>query len=500
MGIHPRDKRRWFAANFGRQYFHSAPLHSPMVQIGLLVPILLVAVVCLLAVFQDHWSAGGIVLAAGPVLDIKALRQKKVDLTNEASTILKSAETSGFTEDLKQKYAAVKQNLQANNELLAAAEEQLEREREIETLATQAANPGGQRTEVAAPGSDNDPKGGFRDHRDFLRAIMDAGSGRRLDPRLIRFRATQGSDEQQVGSDPYGGFLVPSGIAPGVMMVRPEEITFASTPIPMDVPSLYINARVDKNHSSSVSGGLTVARKPETVDATASRMQFEQIHMVAHDLFGLAYASESLLQDSPQSFIAILQAGFQDEFAGNRINEIVNGTGAGEFLGFMNTPALITVSMEGSQSADTILKENIDKMIARCWRYMRAIWLANHTTIPQLRGLYQLVGTTGGAPVPYFNDGGNNGGPQTLCSRPIYFTEYCPALGDKCDINLIVASEFLEGTYQPMQQAESIHVRFVAHERTFKFWLRNDGRPWWTSALTPKNGNTLSPFVTLQAR
>jgi len=55
--------------------------------------------------------------------------------------------------------------------------------------------------------------------------------------------------------------------------------------------------------------------------------------------------------------------------------------------------------------------------------------------------------------------------------------------------------------YYQRQSAESVHVRFVNHERTFKFWLRNAGAPWWRSALTPnKSSVTLSPFVTLAAR
>jgi hypothetical protein len=55
--------------------------------------------------------------------------------------------------------------------------------------------------------------------------------------------------------------------------------------------------------------------------------------------------------------------------------------------------------------------------------------------------------------------------------------------------------------YQPLQSAESLHVRFEYNERTFRFTMRNDGRCWWRSAITPKKSSTtLSPFVTLAAR
>jgi HK97 family phage major capsid protein len=265
----------------------------------------------------------------------------------------------------------------------------------------------------------------------------------------------------------------------------------------MMAPTVTFNARVDKNHSTSVSGGLTVARREETVDGASSRMKFEQVILTANEEFGLAFASERIIADSPQSFVAILNAGFRDEYVAAAMKERISGTGTGERLGFLNAGCKISVSKETGQAAATIKKENIDKMEARCWRYNRAVWLANHNTRPQLKSLVQVVGTGGNA-VPYFV--GANGGPETLSGRPIFFSEFAKTVGTEGDLILIVPSEYLEGTYESEQYAESIHVRFAAAERAFRFYRRNDGRPWWASALAPKNGDSLSPVVTLATR
>ena len=52
-----------------------------------------------------------------------------------------------------------------------------------------------------------------------------------------------------------------------------------------------------------------------------------------------------------------------------------------------------------------------------------------------------------------------------------------------------------------VQQATSMHVRFLTDEMTFRWIYRTDGQPIWHTALTPFNGpNSLSPFIALQSR
>ena len=84
--------------------------------------------------------------------------------------------------------------------------------------------------------------------------------------------------------------------------------------------------------------------------------------------------------------------------------------------------------------------------------------------------------------------------------KPIFFIEDCSALGDKGDIICGNWSQYLEGFRGGMDFAESMHVRFEYNERAFRVVTRNDGAPWWRTALTPKKGNTRSPFVTLAER
>jgi len=344
----------------------------------------------------------------------------------------------------------------------------------------------------------DDPKKGFRTPREFFACVMRAQGGR-LDERL-RPLATAGSDEAGTYSDPYGGFLVPTGFLPNLLTkgVEGDPTAGRTMAVPMATPKVTIPARTDTTHASSVSGGLMVYRRAETQAVTASRLTVEQVELSAVPLMGLSYATEELMTDSAISFVALLQAGFQTEFASKIFYEKIHGTGAGQFEGVLNCPAKIEASAETGQTADTITFSNIVEMRSRCWGYGNAIWLYNHDCLPTLSTMYIPIGTSG---VPAWQSSAREGEPDLLWGRPAFATEYCSAKGDAGDIILADWSQFLEGTYQPLESAESIHVRFEYNERTFRFLMRNDGRSWWRSALTPKKSTvTLSPFVTLAAR
>ena len=346
-----------------------------------------------------------------------------------------------------------------------------------------------------------DPSLGYSRPGVFLQEVMNAEKKGQLSPQL-KFLAAAGSDEHSTLSNVHGGFLIPEAFRPEVLSVSVESDPTASrvTQVPMSSDVVNIPARTDKNHSSSVSGGLSVARSTETQAPDPSRLALENVKLEATALTGLSYASEQLLERSAVSFIAILESGFSDEFTSKMFDEKINGTGAGAPVGILNSDATITVAKEGSQTADTITGQNLIDMRHRQWRYGNSIWLANHDVYPSLVTAHVAMTNDD---IPLFVPGNGVDVPDTILGRPVFFTEYANTLGDKGDIMNCDWSQYLWGTLGggSIQSAESMHVRFANHERTFKFYTYNTGSPWWKSAMTPKNSSTtLSPFVTLAAR
>lgn len=443
---------------------------------------------------------------------LERLRKRRAALTKANRDLLDKADGDGDRELTEEEEATFGVN-QAELETLAGKVEREEQLAELEKTAAAAYIPENQpgdqlRIENKGPAWKTDPKCGFKTPREFMLCVMQASrDGRTEDERLLFLRADEGlkrlaavgSDEAGTYSDPYGGFLVPGGFSPSLLQIRTEADPLGGrvTQIPMTAPSIKIPARVDKDHSSSVSGGFRVYRTSETQTVTASRAAFEMVTLDANPLMGISYATEQLLTDSPISFAALIEAGFRSEFASKLMDERINGTGVGQFTGLLNAGCKLEVSRQAGQAADTIVWENVRDMRARCWGYGSAVWLYCQDALPTLMSMYMQIGAAG---VAMWQTSAREGEPDTILGRPAFATEYCKTVGDAGDLILTTPSEYLEGTYQQIEGAESVHVRFLYNERTFRFVMRNDGGPWWRTALTPKNGSTLSPIVTLEAR
>lgn len=349
---------------------------------------------------------------------------------------------------------------------------------------------------------DADPNRGYGPApRAFFADVQAAGQTGRVSERLkpLQVRAAAGSDENSGNEGQFGAFLVPRGFSPNLQAVGAEDPTAAlTTKIEMTVPVTDVPALTDKDHTTSVAGGLTASRRRQTTQPAGTRAQGENVTLNANTLWSLVYGTNEIAQDSVPAFMTFLTRAVSSVFTARKLTEKLFGNGAGEPLGAMNSPALITVAKETGQVTKTIVTENIDNMAMNCWHYSRAIWLANEDAMANLKRLVRSVGS-GGNTVPLFTVDDN--GLERFDGRLIVFTEFCQTVGTPGDLILGVWSEYLEGTLQPFQSQESVHVRFETNESAFKFFERGDGAPWWKTSLTPHNSTTKkSPFIALAAR
>ncbi len=351
-----------------------------------------------------------------------------------------------------------------------------------------------------------DPKGGFVNFAEFAQAVARAAAsqGRSIDKRLAVKDAGDGLTSEV---DSEGGFLIPTEFRATLLKLGAEKSNLMGRcmNVPMSVNSVtmpYLKA-LDRS-SGYIHGSVMLYWVGEEDSKTESKPKFGQVTLTLHELAGLAYTSNQILEDSPISMEPLLTEVFSDAFAWTMDNVLINGTGAAQPLGILYAPALVTVSKETGQAADTILYENIIKMEARLLPASegKAIYLANKDVFPQLATMSYPVGT-GGTPV-YLPAGGASGKPyKTLMGRPLLFTEHCQSIGDLGDIFLADYSQYLLGQKKGrgIKADTSIHLKFDYDQTAFRFTFRVDGQPWLPSAITPRySSDELSPFITLQAR
>ena len=301
-----------------------------------------------------------------------------------------------------------------------------------------------------------------------------------------------------------GGFLIPETFRSDIMelalessVVRPRAFVLT-----MGTPTQLVPYNDSTSNASSVYGGFIFYWSEEAGDASANatNAKFGRMKLEVHDLIGYSVVPNELMADASGLNSWLMRAlplgigNFEDR-------AFLSGNGVGQPLGVINAlnAALISQNKETNQITKTILTENITKMFARMLPSSlgSAVWVVNQTTFPQLMGLTINVGT-GGAPVMLMDI--RNAPNITLLGRPVIITEKVPALGSLGDINFIDFNYYMIGDRQAVSLDSSDQANFASNQTAFRIIERVDGRPWLQSAFTPQNGDTLSPFVQLQAR
>lgn len=323
------------------------------------------------------------------------------------------------------------------------------------------------------------------------------------DPRLFKAAVSGAS----LGEPSTGGFLVPAAYSEALLDRAREESPILgmcrSIPIPEGTESIDLPV-IDETSRATGSrfGGVQVYRKAEAETVAATKPKFGRLKIDTSEIMGIAYATERLIRNAA-TVERVFADSFASEFAFKVTDEIIRGGGGDECWGILSTPAdapTVSQAKETGQAAATINTKNLSNM----WSHLparskaRAVWLINNDVEPELDHLTLPAGT--GALEPRFVTYGPDGALR-IKGRPVMQLEQCATLGTVGDIILADLGEYILSPQGAIDQQESMHVRFIYNEMTFRWNYYINGRPAWLSALTPFKGTTkLSPFVTLATR
>lgn len=313
-----------------------------------------------------------------------------------------------------------------------------------------------------------------------------------------RFEKVVNAAGASTGIDSEGGYLVETDKSTEILSTVTESGVFSSRcerqPISAHADSFSYMAEKDRDQSSR---SLNVYRKGELDEMKDSgKLKFEERELRVEDMYGLISVSNRMLRDA-SALAAYTKRKLRKAFPAKLDFEVYEGSGSGECLGLMNSDILIQVPKEEGQAAGSIVAQNLLNMLARFHgNILLAEWFVSQEVLPILPTL-----TIGDKPV--FIPGGSlaNAPFGVLLGRPIIPTEHNEVLGTCGDILLADWSEYLIVEKGGMEEAESMHVKFLTDEMVFRFIQRNSGAPIDDQPIIPRKSSlTRSPFVTLADR
>lgn len=418
------------------------------------------------------------------------LKKQLNALKAEGNTILDTVEAAGgdWTEEQEARYGEIETEIATVEADISHVEDLAKKRRAM------AGVPAAGQNSV----NDLNPEltGGFQSIGEFATSVVQAvhanQHGGIVDPRLAALANTH-----QGGGSDGEGYMLPPQYRDGVWELVSEFDEFG--PLIDEEPTGAREVKLGADESTPwSSSGIVAYWRAEGAKMDLSKLSEEGRNVPLHELYTLASASEELLEDAPRLNNRLTKKAAQ-AIAFKKNESIVEGTGAGQPLGWMKSNALITVPKETGQSADTIVAKNVIKMFTRLQFVPgdRPFWLINQDVLPEL-----MTMTVGDKPIwmPPNNLVDAPGG--FLLGRPVRFSEFAETLGDKGDIQLISPKGYYGARRsQGVNFATSIHLFFDYNARAFRWTFRYGGQPHLSKVITPNKGNsTRSHFVTLAER
>jgi HK97 family phage major capsid protein len=340
----------------------------------------------------------------------------------------------------------------------------------------------------------------FASFGDFARAVA-AGNDQRL-----MIRASYSGNTTGEGAS--AGFMVPTHFAQQLldMALLQEVVRPRANVVPINSGSAIIAGFDGTDRSGGKRAGLQMLWGAEAAQLVQQKAKARRMGVDAKKANVFCVVSSELMDDAPnfdqalsQAMVAAVVAGLDYAF--------IAGTGAGMPLGMLDAPATIEVPKEGGQAANTLLLQNLAKMVGRLdpASFVRSVWFVHPTVVPLLYLLSYTVKNVAGSE----NVGGSHvqavthdaDGNLRIFGRPALVTDACSPLSNRGDIMLADPMRYMVALRNDMRLVRDTSQFFDTDEIAFRLTLRLDGMPEDPQPIKLRYGtNTVSPFVVLQAR
>ena len=434
---------------------------------------------------------------------LRELQTRKASLIKEARALTEraSAESRDMSEEETTAFDTLKGRIDAAS---AAIDREAALIAEEAQMAMSVEVPSGALISVSESRA-ADPRHGFQSVGEFMQAVYQAEKpGQSLDERLLigggRGAAAPGAyGNEASGQD--GGFLVPPQFSQDIFRLSLGEDSLL--PLTDNVEISGNSMAFPKDETTPWgTNGIRAYWQGEASSATATKPVLGLATLRLKKLMALVPTTDELLEDT-NALTSYLPEKVADSIRWKTNESILFGAGNGVPIGAMTAGATVTVAKESGQATQTLVPQNLAKMISRLppGSFAKSVWIVNNDVLPALFTL-----TLGNYPI-YMPNGLTVGGIQvspygTLLGRPVFVSQHANTFSSQGDVLLVDLSYYQTITKAGgLQTATSMHLYFDADLTAFRTTFRMDGQSKIGAAISPAKGSaSMSPFIQLGAR
>jgi HK97 family phage major capsid protein len=348
-----------------------------------------------------------------------------------------------------------------------------------------------------------DPAHGFRTVGEFMQAVFQAEKpGKAPDERLLigRSAAAPGSfANESAGQD--GGFLVPPQFSQQIFKLSLQEDSMLPLTDNVEITGNSMAFPRDETTPWGTNG-IRAYWQGEASTAIPTKPVLGLSTLRLKKLMALVPTTDELLDDA-NALTSYLPEKVADSIRWKTNESILFGAGNGVPIGALTAGATVTVAKETGQATQTLVPQNLAKMISRLppGSFAESVWIVNNDVLPALFTL-----TLGNYPI-YLPNGLNVGGIQvspygTLLGRPVFVSQHANSFSSQGDVLLVDLSYYQTITKAGgIQTATSMHLYFDSDLTAFRTTFRMDGQSKISAPISPAKGSaSMSPFIQLGAR
>ena len=304
-----------------------------------------------------------------------------------------------------------------------------------------------------------------------------------------------------------GGFFLPNAIQKPLRDSSMNQLALLDLcDTDEDIDDYSFEIPVDDTQPWYTNRGLQARNAPEGATAGESELSLDKRRLELGKVQIMVKVTDRLMK-TVSALGRVVQNKAAKALAWKISQQIAYGNGVNQAYGFMNSGALVTVAAEASQTADTIVAENIAKMIAANSSSESAFDNLIFLIHPGLVDQAHLLEVQKTSEVLTIAQGGEAGfararPPRTLAGVPYRTHQICQQPGDLGDIMLVDLKEYYAPIFRGgIELKISEEAGFTEDEIYLKFTIHVGGIPYLNAPILAKNGSfQQSPFVTLAAR